>query len=164
MPVPSLRVLLLRLCLDWTVTLVTIPHFFNWQRPRCLSSCAVLNIANSFALLRCTIYLTVCPLSRLRNLRSVMESRYNTTPLYAHQFWRFATTDETSPLRGRSSPVRCLDRRPQAQGAPTPTARPRWSGRTARSLWSCDWQVNKILVWSNGLCVASSGGVWQRIY
>ena len=58
---------------------------------------------------------------------------------------------ETSPLRGRSSPVRCLDRRPQAQGAPTPTARPRWSGRTARSLWSCDWQVDKIfLVWSNG--------------
>ena len=38
---------------------------------------------------------------------------------------------ETSPQRGRCSPVRCLGRRPQAQGAPNTTARPRWSGRTA---------------------------------
>ena len=40
---------------------------------------------------------------------------------------------ETSPQRGGCcSPVRCLDRRPQAQGAPNTTARPRWSGRTGR--------------------------------
>ena len=39
---------------------------------------------------------------------------------------------ETSPQRGCCSPVRCLDRRPQAQGAPNTTARPRWSGRTGR--------------------------------
>ena len=34
--------------------------------------------------------------------------------------------------RRRGSPVRCLDRRPQAQGAPNTTARLRWSGRTGR--------------------------------
>ena len=39
---------------------------------------------------------------------------------------------ETSPQRGCCSPVRCLDRRPQAQDAPNTTARPRWSGRTGR--------------------------------
>ena len=38
----------------------------------------------------------------------------------------------TSPQRGCCSPVRYLDRRPQAQGAPNTTARPRWSGRTGR--------------------------------
>ena len=37
---------------------------------------------------------------------------------------------ETSPQRGCCSPVRCLDRRPQAQGAPNTTARPRWSHGT----------------------------------
>ena len=39
---------------------------------------------------------------------------------------------ETSPQGGRCSPVGCLGRRPQAQGAPNTTARPRWSGRTGR--------------------------------
>ena len=69
---------------------------------------------------------------------------------------------ETSPLRGRKSPVRCLDRRPQAQGAPTPTARPRWPGRTAPSRWSCEWQVEKILfsgraILFSGLVTPSNG-------
>ena len=69
---------------------------------------------------------------------------------------------ETSPLRGRKSPVRCLDRRPQARGAPTPTARPRWPGRTAPSRWSCEWQVEKILfsgraILFSGLVTPSNG-------
>ena len=52
---------------------------------------------------------------------------------------------EASPLRGRSLLVRCLDRRPQVQGAPTPTARPRWSGRTTHSPCICDWKVGEFL-------------------
>ena len=47
----------------------------------------------------------------------------------------------TSPQRGCCSPVRCLDRRPQAQGAPNTTARPRWSGRTGRLGWVLKEQV-----------------------
>ena len=75
---------------------------------------------------------------------------------------------ETSPLRGRKSPVRCLDRRPQAQGAPTPTARPRWPGRTAPSRWSCEWQVEKILfsgraILFSGLVTPSNGFTSMRI-
>ena len=46
---------------------------------------------------------------------------------------------ETSPQRGCCSPVRCLDRRPQAQGAPNTTARPQKRPKSAGSSHEWSW-------------------------
>ena len=113
----------------------------------------------TFSLLYCPVYSCIRKWGRgSRPVRGASRAAPGMGPRARHGH-------ETSPLHGRSLPVRCLDRRPTAasvQGAPTPT----YSAATAVGAnrtftLECDWQVGEILVlaWPSGQGTGNRAGI-----